>query len=158
MALDEIEIEITGLDEIDRAMAKFPAEFNRTAIADGVEAAAAYLGAMAQGLAPELTEGYGSREPGELRKSIGVYMRKVSADRPELTTAWVGPMYGVSGSSSPEQDPGKWGQYVEFGSEHNRVPEPYLRPALDGGAAAAFEIFVQTVSAHFNENSEGAGI
>ena len=149
MGLNEIDIEVTGLDDLDREMAKFTAEFNRTAVADGVEAAAAFLAAKAQGYAPIITKGYGSRKPGELKNSIGVVMRKLSADKPHLTSARVCPLYGVSGSSDPNQDPGYWGQYVEYGSEHNPVPEPYLRPAVDGGATEAVSIFVETAAAHF---------
>lgn len=147
--LNEVDIEVTGLDELDKEMDKFTPEFNRTAVADGVEAAAAYLAAMAQGLAPLITEEFGSRKPGELRDSIGVVMRAVSPDHPNLTRAWVCPIYGVSGSSEPNQDPGYWGQYVEYGSEHNPTAEPYLRPAVDEGAAAAVALFVQTAASHF---------
>jgi hypothetical protein len=156
--LNEIDIEVAGLDELDKVMARFPAEFNRTAVADGVEAAAAFLAAKAQQKAPLVSKNFGSRRPGELRDSIGVVIRKLAADRPELTRAWVGPIYGISGAPNPNQDPGYWGQYVEYGSEHNPVPEPYLRPAADEGASEAVEIFVRTASAHFNENLGGAGI
>jgi hypothetical protein len=125
---------------------------------EGVEAAAAFLAAKAQQKAPLVSKNFGSRKPGELRNSIGVVLRKLSADYPEYTNAWVCPVYGTSGASDPNQDPGYWGQYVEFGSEHNPVPEPYLRPAFDEGASAAVNIFVQTVSKFFNQNTGGDGI
>jgi hypothetical protein len=156
--LNEIDIEVTGLDELDRAMANFLPEFNRTAVADGVEAAAAYLAAKAKEKAPLVSKNFGSRRPGELRDAISVVMRKLRDDHPELTRAWVGPIYGTSGATHPNQDPGYWGQFVEYGSEHNPVAEPYLRPTVDGDSAAAVEIFVREASSHFNENSSGAGI
>ena len=82
---EEIEFEVTGLDELDRSMSQFGAEFNRTAVVDGVEAAAAFLAAEAQARAPVQSEEFGSRKPGELRDSIGVYMRKGSQDHPEMS-------------------------------------------------------------------------
>jgi HK97 gp10 family phage protein len=156
--LDEIEIEVTGLDELDRSMARFSAEFNRTAMVEGVQAAATFLAERARQKAPLVSKNFGRRKPGELRDSIGVVMRKFGIDHPEYTCATVCPVYGISGAPDSSQDPGVWGQYVEFGSVHNPIPEPYLRPAFDEGAAEAVNIFVQTAAKFFNQNAGGDGI
>ncbi len=149
--LNEVDIEVTGLDELDRKMAEFSSEFNRVAVAGGVEAAAAFMAARAKQNAPEMTEEFGNRKPGELRESIGVVMRKLSVDHPNLTSAWVGPIYGVTGEVNPNQDPAYWGQYVEFGSAHNPTPKSFLRRSVDEGTTEAVDVFVKTTSSYFEK-------
>jgi hypothetical protein len=139
MALNEFDIEVEGLEELDARMEAFPAEFNRACARDGVEAMCVYLAGLAQDNAPVMTEAFGKREPGELRDSIGVIMEDVRANNPTYTSGLVTPIYDGGGQESP----GVWGKFVEYGSVHNPDPKPFLRPAVDGGAAEAIDICVR---------------
>jgi hypothetical protein len=144
----EIDFEVTGLDELERNMDAFGPMISRDICTEGIQAAAAYLASLAQSHAPVIVKSFGSREPGELRGSIGVVMKEIHPDHPENTGAYVGPLYLKSGD---DQDPGYWGQYVEYGSVHNEIPEPYLRPALDEGGQRAIDVFVAVASEKFDE-------
>ncbi len=140
------DVEIVGLEDLERRMTEFAPQFNRACIRRGVDAGAAVLVGAAKGFAPTLKPhtSTSKREPGELRDAIEAIPDPVDANNPSRTGSTVSPTY--TKSDGPDS-PGVWGKFVEYGSVHNPQPEPFLRPAIDGSGMEAIDVCIAEVGA-----------
>lgn len=152
MPVDDISLEIYGLDEMERKMDAFGPEFTRECVTEGVIAASELLAEVMRSRAPISTEFDQDREPGTLRDSIGVIMDESDADRPDYVSAAISPEYE---KSEGQQSPGYYCRFVEYGSAHNPQPEPFMRPTLDEAGGAAIERCITVTSAALDALSGG---
>ena len=145
--MDEIEVEVTGLDELAKKLDNIPYKFaqriQRTALQAGGEVFEAEMRANA----PVASErAHPDAAPGELRDSIGVKIR-LGKDL-DSSVAKIGPLYdkGKYSGNRRTWSPGIYGFFVEYGTKIMEA-QPFIRPAYQAGRERAFSAYAQVVDA-----------
>ena len=104
----EVTVNISGLRELEDALASLGPKLAKKALVAGLRAGAAPMVEAAKAKAPLLAVATKNRAIGELRDSIGV-TTKLKGER---ATAKIGPKRVKGGG---QEDPGCWGLIEEFG-------------------------------------------
>ena len=151
MPIEEMSLEIYGLEEMEKKMDAFGPEFTRECVTKGVVEASEFLADLMRSRAPVSTDFDSDREPGTLRDSIGVIMDPMKADKPDYVSASISPEYE---KSEGDQSPGYYSRFVEYGSAHNQ-PEPFMRPTVDEGGMAAIDRCITVTGAALDAMSGG---
>lgn len=133
-------------------MDAFGPEFTRECVTKGVHAGATVLYNAMKANAPVLSAASPTRVPGELRDSIDALMTPFNQDKPSVVSAKISPTYEKREGT---QSPGYWCRFVEYGSVHNPVPEPFMRPAIDQEGKAAIEECISATAAALEAGSGG---
>lgn len=130
----DVQIKITGLAELDRALERFPQELQRKALADAWRKAGRIMAADAKDRAPVrvATEGgFGKasgksiRAPGFLKSSIRLVVKNVNG----IPTAFIG--WGKAAF---------YGAFQEFGTSR-QAAKPFMRPAFDSSVQEVIREF-----------------
>jgi HK97 gp10 family phage protein len=150
MPIDTFDLEIYGLDEMEKKMDAFGPEFTRKCVTQGVEAASNLLKEVMKGRAPVSTE-Y-SAQPGELRDSIDILLKAQNVDRPNVVAAAISPIYE---KSEGEQSPGYYCRFVEYGSVHNPHPDAFMRGTIDEAGMKAIDLCI-TVTGQALDSMSGS--
>jgi HK97 gp10 family phage protein len=153
MPIEELSLEIYGIEDMEKKMDAFGPEFTRECVTKGVAAASEFLANEMRTRAPVSTDYDTTREPGTLRNSIGVIMNPLNEERPDYVSAAISPEYE---KSEGKQSPGYWCRFVEYGSEHNPHPEPFMRPTVDEAGKTAIDRCILVTSAELDSMSGGA--
>jgi len=137
-----VQMHVTGLAELSRAMLAIPATLSRRIMREALHAFGDVVAVAAEATAPVRT--------GALREDVIVKVH-VSGD---LTRNFVriGPGYDraglpvrkrgrFAGRSDTTRSPGVYGKFLELGT-HKMPPHPWLRPAWEASKDAALETFV----------------
>jgi HK97 gp10 family phage protein len=153
MPIEELSLEIYGLEDMEKKMDAFGPEFTRECVTKGVLEASELLADVMRSRAPVATDFDTDRDPGTLRDSIGVISDPLKSDKPDFVSATISPEYE---KSDGQQSPGYWCRFVEYGSEHNPHPQPFMRPTLDEAGMAAIDLCITVTGAELNAMSGGA--
>ena len=134
----DIKVDVQGLKGLEDALAEAGPKIARKIIRKGLNAASDVMLEAVKGLTPVLTEGTPQRRPGELRDAMTKKI-KLSA-KEESGKAVIGAQYKKEEGS---QSPGVYDPDVEFGSVHNPVPKPHMRPGFDESKTRALDAFIE---------------
>ena len=130
----DVEIKITGLAELDRALERFPLELQRKELAGAWRKAGKIMAEDAKDRAPVRVathEGFGKasgehiRAPGFLKASIRLTVRTING----IPTALIGWSRAAF-----------YGAFQEFGTSR-QAAKPFMRPAFDSTAPAVIREF-----------------
>src|SRR5581483_9861548 len=117
--MSETDVEVTGLDELAKALDSLPAKLEKAALRPALSAAGQVMRAALEDTVPVDT--------GALRESIG---QKIAFDKDGQGAAVVvGPRYmggKAAGYKSSSEDPGVRGMFLEFGTR-KMAPRFWMR-------------------------------
>jgi HK97 gp10 family phage protein len=136
----DIKIDVKGLQGVEDALAQAGRKLAKRALRKGLIAGGQVLLDAVKGLTPVAVVGTPQREPGELRDAMTM-KTKLSAKEEKGYTV-IGAEYKKEDGS---QSPGVYDKFVEFGSVHNPVPKPHMRPGFDQAKNAALDKFMEVM-------------
>jgi hypothetical protein len=134
----DFKVDVKGLKGVEDALASAGPKIARKVIRKGLNAASDVVLEAVKALTPVLTVGTPQRRPGELRDAMTKKI-KLSA-KEESGYAIIGAEYKKADGN---QSPGVYDPDVEFGSVHNPVPKPHMRPGFDESKTRALDAFTQ---------------
>lgn len=136
-------VKVEGLADLKRAVSELTADLRRKVIRGALRDAAAPMTRAARKAAPVLRDDHPYRLPGTLRRSIVVKNSKRFRGQNGEIGVYVAVrkragLGGKAGARNPF-DPFYW-RFLEFGTAKMRA-RPFMRPAFEGNAKAAIQIF-----------------
>lgn len=137
---DDIEVRVTGLDELKARLAELPDKLRRRALRNALAAGARLIRDAAKAAVPVLATPTQRRNSGTVRNAITVRTSK-EAKRAGDVGVYVNvkPAKGQQRGAKSPTDPFYW-RFLEFGT--SKMPaRPYLRPAAEAKAQAALDAF-----------------
>lgn len=173
---DKVTITVDGLAELDAGLGDLTKATARNVLKRVLLAAGQPMADAARALAPLGSKAEGDDHPGRLKASIGVsakvgtkagsseYAQALAAGLPK--TEAVAALKDARRAAQGDQafaaayvGPAKTAFYahlVEFGSIHNRPPQPFMRPAWESNKMAALEVIKSQLGAEIKKAADRA--
>jgi HK97 gp10 family phage protein len=136
----DIKVDVKGLQGVEDALAQAGPKIAKRALRKGLIVGGQVLLDAVKGLTPVAVEGTPQAKPGELRDAMAMKI-KLSA-KEQAGYAVIGAEYKKEDGN---QSPGVYDPDVEFGSVHNPVPKPHMRPGFDQAKGAALDKFTEVM-------------
>jgi HK97 gp10 family phage protein len=140
-------IKITGINQLRRTIDRLPAELKKRAEVPVLRAGAKPILKAAKRKVPVGD----SEAPGQLKRSLGITVKKVKGVFSSRVGARTG--FNVRLKNGKKKDPSKYIHLVELGTRHS-APQPFIRPAIDSSKGEVLESMSDGLEKHLHRTAK----